>query len=59
MTPASSKVLIRDDQGTPIAVSCHQCGRFCLDVTSCLCAACSLAKLLRPSAKTAGARGVL
>lgn len=44
----TSKVLLRDDQDQPIAVTCSKCGKFCLDTKTCLCAGCSLSKLLQP-----------
>lgn len=37
-----SKVLMRDDDGQPLAVTCKDCQRFCLDTVTYRCARCWL-----------------
>lgn len=40
-----AKVLMRDEDGRPIAVACKTCGRLALNVETCLCCRCGLHKI--------------
>jgi len=41
------KILIRNDQGEPLAATCRKCGKFTLDTWDFLCASCSFDHFMR------------
>jgi len=46
-TKMKGSVLMTNDAGEAIAVSCKVCGSFTLDTESCLCASCSLSAFIK------------
>ena len=41
------KVLIRNEEGKALAVTCKECGKFTLDTQDFLCASCTLKHFMR------------
>jgi len=41
------KVLVRNDEGRALAVTCKVCGRFTLDTRDFLCASCTFDHVMR------------
>ena len=41
------QVLMRNEDGKPLAVTCRVCGKFTLDTQDFLCASCSLTHFIR------------
>ena len=41
------KVLIRNEEGKALAVTCKKCGKFALDTQDFLCASCTLDHFMR------------
>lgn len=42
-----SKILIRNEKGEPLAVTCSICGQFTLDTRDFLCASCTFWQFMR------------
>lgn len=41
------KILIRNEQGEPLAATCNKCGKFTLDTRDFLCASCTFDHFMR------------
>lgn len=41
------KVLMRNEEGKPLAATCKKCGKFTLDTHDFLCASCSFDHIMR------------